>query len=577
MRFTFFLVFLFIQITAHAGPCPDFETALEKASARFQKQVVETAEKKAKQTALSTPEIKQYKDRYSHDFKLPTNSNRQFMDFIEADKIAGKTNVIYFDVENSVQKKLNDQIFGEKTMVDSVNNSFMERFYKHVEENPALKLRLSGQYKDYKSLRLRLELKPGDDPASFEKILADTYQKSASEFKAEFDTLKLEKIINPRTDTLPQVDRWFLAGSGDTPIAANMAARGARAVPERGILHYQDHIPELHADALQIEHLRGVFAGDLHLLDIHVVEKLADGHIIPSKEMIGILRKFKPSDFLKEEEYFAKIHEQVQNIFGKDINDETIKNLTAYFRKVDSISPPLFSRERTEINLGDATKGIVSIDFTGVGVDNAYQQMSALARLNYQQSDKAVLLKEAFGDVQAHVDQVTVQMNISKRYFSDSVQKVNEKNHAPMFSGDDGIFMPKTDKWTLDDKKKLIQELGKSEDPSKFRVTFVNSSYTNGKVISVEARSKLVVKAEKFEKKIREKLIGIKGVSTEEAKKIITAIDFIPKAKGGTFTVITGGKKLTAREQQLLIEAAEKSIDHNAGETFGGLEMVSAF
>jgi hypothetical protein len=168
-----------------------------------------------------------------------------------------------------------------------------------------------------------------------------------------------------------------------------------------------------------------------------------------------------------------------------------------------------------------------------------------------------------------------MEMNKSKRYFSEAVKKVSDQTHAPLFSGDDGIYMPQLDKWKAEDKIKLVQELGHTPDPSKYRVTFVNSTYTNGKIISPEARSKLIVKAEKFEKKLREKLIGVEGISSEEAKNIITAIDFVPTAKGGTFKVLVGGNVLTTKEQELINSIAKKTIDSTSGELYGGMELVS--
>lgn len=568
------LLFIFIHFNAWTA-CPEFETALQKAAARFEARVAAPAEKQLKQTALSTPEVISYKAQYSKDFKLPPNSNREFMTLIEADAKAGRSDVIYFDAENSIQKKLNDYIFEEKIMVDSVNNSFMEKLHKRVFDNPELKARLSGQYKDYKSLRFRLKLKPGESREKYENMLADAYKKSVQEFKVEFDRLNLKKLLNPRTDTVPDVEQWFLAGSGETPIAANMAARGARSTPDKGILRYTEHIDELHKDVLSTEELRLAFSNDARLVEIKVLESLPGGQVIPSKDMIKILRKIKPSDCRSKAEYLKKIHVQVKKSFGSDISDETIADLTNYFAKVDSLSPPIFSRERVQINLGEAKNGIVSIDFTGVGVDNAYQQMSALARLNYKEANKALFLKEAFGEVQSKVDQVTIQMNNSKRYFSSAVKKVNEQNHAPMFSGDDGIFMPKSENWTLADKKKLIHELGKSEDPSKYRVTFVKSQYANGVVVPAPVRSKLIVRAESFEKNLRDKITGVEGISSEETKKIITAIDFSPNEKGGSFRLLIAGKSLTSRERKIIEDAAKKSIDSSAGEIFSGLDVVN--
>lgn len=68
---------------------------------------------------------------------------------------------MYFDVENAVQKKLNDSFIGDKTMVDSINNSFMGKFQQNIKISPELMARIEGQYKDYKSLRLRLALREG--------------------------------------------------------------------------------------------------------------------------------------------------------------------------------------------------------------------------------------------------------------------------------------------------------------------------------------------------------------------------------------------------------------------------------
>lgn len=582
MRVLVLLSILLLHLNGWAA-CPGFEASLQNTLSRFErstsakaKNIVENStEKIAKQKALSSPAVIKYKERYSSDFKLPPKSNQEYIDLAKADAKAKRKDVLFFDVENSVQKNLNDNIFGEKTMVDSVNNSFMERFYQNVQNNPLLKSRMSGQYKDYKSLRLRLELKPGDSRAELEANLASIYQKSAKEFQVEFDKLKLHELVKPRTDEIPDVDRWFLAGSGDTPIAANMAARGARTNLDKGILHYADHIDELHKDVLLIESLRKGFSNEAHLLQMGVLDKLPGGQLIPSKDMISILRKVKPSACKDYDEYLLKIHEKMKQMFGKDISNESINNLTKYFTKVDSLSPPLFSAERVEINLGMAKQGIVSIDFTGVGVDNAYQQMSGLAKLNYAQTDKALMLKEAFGRVQSHVNKVTAEMKKSKEFFSDAVKKVGNETHEPMFSGDDGIFMPKFSEWSVEAKNKLIVALGKSEDPSKFRITFVKSHFSNGKEIPPETLSSHIVIAEKLEKAIREKLIGADSLTSAAGKKVITAIDFVPSEQGGSFKVIVGGKSLTTNEQKLIEDIAKKSIDSSAGEKFAGLEVVS--
>lgn len=564
------LLFLFSMTISAATvvDCPDFETTLQYLIKKVKEN--HSTSKLPTSSSLNTPSVLKFKAKNELEFSLRPNANRDFITLMEQDAKKPSSKVIYFDVENSIQKKLNDQIFGEKTMVDAVNNSFLKRFYAEVENNPELKSRLSGSYKDYKSLRLRLELKPGDSKDKFQAMLSDAYKKSAQDFASEFKTLGLDELIKTRADDVANPERWFLAGFGDDALEANMAARGARTISAEEAakvrpLNYRDHVQSLSRDVNEIEVFRGQLA---KFKDTGFVDQLENGAIIPSKEMINILRKYKPGDFKNDAEYLALISKKVKAVFGKEIDNDSIALFTKYQQKVDSISPPLFSRERTIINLEAANNGIVSIDFAGVGVDNLYQQMKALAQVNYREANQAVMLKSAFTKLQEHVDQVTTDMNMAKRAFTKAIQNQNGSAAKPLFSGDDGIYMPGKD-WNLDHKQKLVKDLAEFSDPSKFRVTFVKSKYPDGSNIPTETRSKLIVKAESLEKKLREEMVGVNGLSYGDAKKIITAIDFTPMQKGGEFNLIIAGKKLTPTEESFITSIVKKLVDKDAGESFG--------
>lgn len=565
-----FIILIFFSFTSFGATpveCPDFETTLQF----LIKKVKDNKSSTVTSTPMNRPSVIQFQAKNEVEFSLKKDSNRDFMTLMEKDAKTNPSNVVYFDVENSIQKKLNDQIFGEKTMVDAVNNSFLKRFYEAVENNPELKSRLSGSYKDYKSLRLRLELKPGDNKEKFQMMLGDAYKKSAQDFASEFKSLGIDDLIKTRTDDVANPERWFLAGFGDDALEANMAARGARTISTKEAaktrpLNYQDHVTSLSKDVHEIENLRLSLT---KFKNTGFVDELENGALIPSKEMINILRKYKPGDFKTDAEYIAQISKKVKSVFGKDIDADSIALFTKYQQKVDSISPPLFSRERTIINLEEARNGIVSIDFAGVGVDNLYQQMKALASVNYKVENQALMLKSAFSKLQSHVDNVTTDMNLAKRAFTDAIQGQSGKAAKPLFSGDDGIFMPRDTEWNLDNKQKLVKKLSEFSDPSKFRVTFVKSKYPNGASIPTETRSKLIVKAESLEKKLREEMVGVHGLSYSDAKKIITAIDFTPNLKGGEFNLIIAGKKLTQNEESLILNIVKKLVKPEEGESFG--------
>lgn len=559
------LAILAISIGKVQANCPEFETALELAMARVTSKEVERAGAvKPQASNWSSKEANNYKVRYEAEAR-GASDNRSFINQIAKDKGKGSENILHFDVENAVQKKLNDSLVGDKAMVDAINNSFMTKFNTNLKADLELSARVKGQYQDFKSLRLRLELRPGDKATDLEKRLAEIYKKSNKEFVDEFNKDGLTKLIPPRTDEVTDVSNWFLSGMGDSALEANMAARGARSAGfltgKATTVSFKQQAEEMYADVNSIEALRKTLADNAFLLKSGIMVKAATGEVIPSKDMIGVLRKIKMADCESLAEYNAKIRAKVKTLFKDDISDKNIQELTTYFEKVDSISPPLFQRERVAIDLGDAKNGIVSVDFAGVGVDNAYEQMKALSAVNYAQKDKGILLKDTFEKIQNNVDKVTDEMNIAKRTFTRSSNDPAEVK----YSGDDGILMP-AKHWEAAKKQDLIKTLAAKGDPGKYRVTFVRTEYTSGATIPAMERSQLVVRAEGVEKSIRESVIGATKISSERAKKMIFAVDSIPSNKGVKYNLIIGGEKPTAVELKMIQEAFKNSMNKEKGE-----------
>lgn len=554
---------------AHAG-CPDFETALELAMAKAtSKEAARPITAVPKSGNWNTLEANSYKKLHESEVRGSAD-NRLFINQMARDQKNSQANVLHFDVENAVQKKLNDSLVGDKGMVDAINNSFMSKFNKNLKADAELSSRIEGQYQDFKSLRLRLKLRPGDNAAEFEKKLSSLYAKSNKEFVEEFEKGGLTKLIPPRTDEVVDVSTWFLSGVGDSALEANMAARGARTAGfSRGSatsMTFKNQITKMHDDVSLIEGIRKGLASQDALLKSGVMIKTTTGEVVPSKDMIGVLRKIKMSDCESVAEYNGKIRNKVQKLFNEDISDKNIKDLTTYFEKVDSISPPLFQRERVAIDLGDAKNGIVSVDFAGVGVDNAYEQMKALSAVNYAQKDQVKLLKDAFKKVQTNVDNVTEEMDMAKRFFSKST-----KDPVPTkYSGDDGILMPNKN-WEIAKKQDLIKTLAAKGDPGKYRVTFVRTEFATGAIIPAMERSQYVVRAEGVEKSIREMIVGVGKVPSERAKKMIIAVDSTPSAKGVKYNLIIGGEKPSTEELKIIQEAFSKSMNKEKNELSGAI------
>ncbi len=572
LKISYLICILALSLSGNviAAPCAQFETALEKAMAKVTSRESTKADgAAAKSQDWGRPEAQNYKLKYS-TITARESDNRDYLKFADLDHKLKREHIVYFDVENAAQKKLNDAVIRDKGMVDAINNSFMEKFNKNLAADPVLKKNLQGNYQDYKSLRLRLTATSEDEAVALQKRLNDVYKKTNDQFVAEFQERGLNKLIAPRTDEAVDVSTWFLSGSGNTPLEANMAARSARtsgfSQGNATTMSFARQVDNLHSDVFSIESLRKTLATDASLIKSGVMASSTNGAVIPSKDMIGILRKIKLADCDDVADFYAKIRKKAKTLFNTNLSDSQIESLTKYFEKVDSLSPPLFQRSRETIDLAKAKNGIVSVDFTGVGVDNAYEQMKGLANVKYSEANKRLLLKDAFDKIQSNVDSVTEDMNKAKRIFSYVTKDPKAPAVAPVFSGDDGILMPAKN-WADGEKKDVLRALAKAHDPSKFRVTFTKTEFLNGTSVPMIERSTRIVRAEEIEKSLRELVTGHDKITSTRAKQMIFAIDSTPLENGGTYNLYIGGLKPTAQERKIIEETFLKGIPMKSGES----------
>lgn len=525
----------------------------------FSKKAADLSAKERSQIR-SLPKVEEFKS-------INATSNLEFDNriFISGiDDIPSGKKPVYFDVENSVLKQLNDEILETKDLADSAGNLFNRILYDKIQKNPMLSGKLEGRYRDFKSLRFRFLIDEGEDSADILNALKKLYQETTLEFEKTLSSTGLKPLWENKAGQLGDPKKWFLAGTGETPLEANMAARQARGMlrepgSKSKLVEYQSRVDNLASNIKAVEKIR---------LDLQASEGLAKARItvkgignkrVLSKDAIGILRKTKSGDFNSKEKYHAALNSQFKKMFGSEVDPKILDKMTSYFESVDSLAPPLFVRNRAGIDLGQSENGLVSVDFTGIGVDNAYQAMIGLAKKGTSSLSNEVMVSKALQAVDEHVEKVTDSMNIAKRTFNSGTQKVTKARKPAVFSGDDGIYFP-DGTWSLKDKEKLVRNLGK-KDPAKYRVTFVETKYPDGTSIPVSNRSEYIVRAEKVEKEIRKMVTGIgpDKINPDDAKKLMIAIDFKPsQSSSGEWGVLTGGK--VSKDQKRIIDLALEKV-----------------
>lgn len=524
--------------------------------------IILNADERAKIRNLRTP--RRFKALYKES-QLEFD-NRLFIKGI--DNVPPGKKAVYFDVENSMLKQLNDEILETKDYSDAATNFFNKTMWDKIQADPVLRTKLEGRYRDFKSMRFRFLLDEGEDATDLMNRLKKAYGDASSKFGDFMGKTGLEPLWNGKPGQAGKPEKWFLAGVGDTPLEANMAARQARGMVEdmgtsNRLVQYSDRVDNLAGDISNIEKVRDSLSNVQSLKKSGIMVDPGNGRHVLDKDAIGILRKTKRADFEDIGEYRAAVKKQFKTLYGSEVDNLSVDAMTRYFEGVDSLAPPLFVRSRTGIDLSEAKNGLVSVDFTGVGVDNAYEAMVGLTKNVNEVQSNASLVGSALTSVDKHVDNVTDAMNKSKQAFNNGTQSVTKAEKPAVFSGDDGMYFPDK-KWTNIEKQKLVDELAQN-DPSKYRVTFVETTYKNGETIPPAMRSEYIVKAEKVEKSIRKLVTGVgEGrIPPERAKEMMIAIEYKPAINGKSDWDIVFGGKLDHTEQTVLRRALESVIEAN--------------
>ncbi len=445
---------------------------------------------------------------------------------------------LYFDVENAVLKKLNDAVLEDKELGDAVTNLIANRVYNAVKHDPLLKDKLKAEYKDYKSLRLMFVLKKGENTQAYVTRLKEIYAQATKELKRELEQTELPKLWQAREGQLGNPEQWFLAGVGEDVLQANMAARSARGMLKQSTTGKL--LSFTHAQKLLKQHVRTInslqqrLAQEKELVVHGILEAPDNGKVLLADPVIEIVRKADRSQ--GDEAFIAGVRARIKKLYGIELADKQLVDIINYVQEVDALSPPLLLTKREIIPYEQATHGLVSVDFAGIGVRNIKASMRALS------STKGRTLEEQLQAVDKAVEQVTLEMKRDKGFYRDTIARRYQSEQNVYFSGDDGIFIPgKT--LTLKDKISLTKELGEKH-ASRFRLTFVDTSYQSGKEIPAELRSELVVKAEGVEKAIRKKVFG-KGshfIDPAKGQEVMLAVNFHSiTGEHGTIDLLASG------------------------------------
>jgi len=468
-----------------------------------------------------------FKKKYDGNYSPTTpEQNDQWIKVAELNR--SDPNRIYFDIENSQMKKLNDTL-KDKDYVTSVTNYHKELIFNKIKElekkYPGLNV---DKYSDFKSSRFSFS---GVIPEDFDKILNQIQNEANHEFK---QFLIDSKLIRAQDGS----QNWFRSGIGTTADEATLASRYSRESPYNVIQNYNNPkvIESLNKSLHQSEKLR---LSTLRDFDGTNVIDNGTLHV----DAFDILRK--------NTDNLDNAKQELANRFGiTTIPDKTIQNMSEYVKYVDKFSPGIHVRERLSASLDDALHGGITADMVGLGAKNLKATAEALK--------DSKNLNNAIDLSRLNEKAVTKGFEEKKAAFSEALSdSFGKERIKTICSGDDCVVIPNF-QLSSNDKQKLLNTLAEKGYSSDFRISFVAP-----KIEQTLVRNQLGNHGEGIEKILRKNLS--QSMEPNLLKRLTFGIDMqtseLNQGKIKLFIGNPNNSKLKPAEMKQIENAFNQSID----------------
>ncbi len=405
---------------------------------------------------------------------------------------------LFVDTELAILKELNETIFGDKNLATAAGNLYKKILFTHLRNSPSfrpLREALVSQYSDFKSVRLALSR----DTPELRGLIAKLHDTAALTYRRELARHGILPSFQERAFIAGRPENWHLTGYGGTADQAGFANRNARR-----FLRDSDPVHAMSFSEARetIEMDLGTWKRMQSSISRHVshrdwfraglLDRVARDSYVLSAEAIDTIRKTPveelPPALLKK--------------FGAEVSPTDGLTLSRFVEFTNSsFSAGVFQAQRLEVHALEAPFGVFSADFAGQGARNTHQTMRMLTHPLVKNAESAV---RAARRAERNATEAFARR---QRDFSELIERAIRDGALPQgtrvhFSGDDGMVVLggplKQPEWA---SELLLRELAVSGDPSLRMVLSADG-------LPATARSRLIVRAEAYEKDLRKALAG---------------------------------------------------------------------
>jgi len=486
--------------------------------------------------------LKEFQEKFTERFKPLTTpeDNRKFAEVALAQNSPGR---LFYEMENPILKEMNEAL--DMNLATAVTNKYKQTFFDQLNHpsDPGARLvreHLIAKYTDYKAVRLALNR----DTPELRAALGDLYRRATQNFQ-EF--IGSYDIRIPHSGIARDPAAWQLAGFGSTADEAGISARFARvqfplfAKGEPLAQEFEKIAPLLKKRLDEIEshrsYVQRVLPKDGRIL-LPVRTRSTKGEptrYVLSPEAIQILRAVEDKNSF--DKYINKLQDRLTRAFGTEVTKEQTLAIQEYYRLADTFTLSLLQPSSARLPYESAHKGLVSVDFSGLGAKNTAATMEALLPSAAKKSESEYV-QNILVQSKKNQDEVTRRFVERKQVLEANGMVINPDGKM-YFSGDDGIFAP-TQELSPKDKLAFLDRVSRSDSPSGSRIVFLNAEFKNKGRLSGALRESLIGRAERIEKQLRIQLERPELLQPLQETNI--AVDLVPwNSKTGMVDIILSG------------------------------------
>lgn len=497
----------------------------------------------AAKTTMLSPAQRSFVSSYKDRVFVPEAQNSRYITMAESSTEAVTQNKArYFDVENSVMKKLNDKT-NNKDLVTGITNFQKETLIKRLDDlekkYPGIDFEL---YSDFKSVKIGMKSDKPIDAATHERLLKDLekiYGESNAELVAKM------KELNIDVAEAGDAKDWFKAGFGRSTDEAALAARQARQETGAGVYDFTrtDVKGKVESTIAHIEKQRSDLASSPQFKSL--MEKGDNGVSLPSEEVFDLVRKTESSEKL------AQSISKRYGISNFSVSDAT--KLQAYAKSVDELQPPILISKRELMSLDIANQGGATADFLGMGSANLRATAEGVA-------GKASV-EDAIRGIRAGEKKVT-------RTFKERMDAFKKKVKDANCSGDDCETATAI---ATSEKIKVMNSLASDPKTQKIRMSF----FAEG--VAPETRRQIASHGESLEKAFRKEIES----KIPHSKMRNLTIGFDMKSQNlnqGSVDMLIGkkpGMRFSAQEKREIQAAFARALESVGKEARGYSQGVT--